>query len=172
MDTNCGYLKRSKGDDDKFDVHIDSNDTIIISKTPSSRSLDINLPDYLKCIDGTVNDKRDYLNNVGNDNTRCLLYESCRGLEAWNVMCIDLDTFYSEKITSKEAVEYAETNVGGIFEEGKKEYMKQYSALWCYMAMTRAMDTLYIKLSNVYDPFSQSIMKVAKGLENVEIIDN
>ena len=86
-------------------------------------------------------------------------------------MCIDLDTFYSKKISSKEAVEYAETNAGGIFEEGKDKYMKQYSALWCYMAMTRAMDTLYIKLSDVNDHFSQSLLKAAIGLPNVEIID-
>lgn len=164
------YLKWNTPDDDSFDVQIDSNDTIVISKTPSERSLNVDLPEYLKALDGTVNDKRTFLSNVGQDNTRCLLYESCRGLEAWNVMCIDLDTFYSEKIDSKNAIEYAETIAGSLFEEGKDKYIKQYAALWCYMAMTRAIDTLYIKLSDLDSYFSRSLMRIANELSFVDVL--
>ena len=166
------YLKWNTPDDDSLDVQIDNNDTIVINKTPSERSLNVDLPDYLKVLDGTVNEKRTFLSNVGHDNTRCLLYESCRGLEAWNVMCVDLDTFYSEKITSKNAVEYAETIAGGLFEEGKDKYIKQYAALWCYMAMTRAIDTLYIKLSDLDSLFSMSLMKIANELSFVEVLND
>lgn len=162
-----GFVKREKVDE--TDVTIDGNNTIIISQASAKRSLNMGLPDNYKPIDGTVNDKREALKNVGHDNTRCLLYESCRGLEAWNVMCMDIDVFYFDKISSKDAVEYAESNIGGLFEEGKNKYMTQYAVLWCFMAMTRAIDTLYIKLSNTNNDFSRAVINIAQKFSFVEI---
>lgn len=164
-----GYVERKESDDK--DVVIDSNNTILINQASPQRKLKLGLPDDYKPIDGTVNDKRKILNNVGQDNTRCLLYESCRGLEAWNVMCMDLNVFYNEKISSRDAEEYAESYTGGLFEEGRDKYMAKYASLWCFMAMTRAIDTLYIKLSNTNNFFSQTLLKAARSLSNVEIID-
>ena len=129
----------------------------------------ITLPEELEAIDGTINDKREILNSAGQGNTRCLLYESCRGLEAWNVLCFDLDVFYNEQKNSKEANEYATTNAG-FFENDKQMFQAQYASLWCYMAMTRAIDTLYIKLSNNFNAFSTSILSIAKQIPNVEIL--
>ena len=131
----------------------------------------MSLPEDFRPIDGTVNDKRKALQNVGQDNTRCLLYESCRGLEAWNVMCMDLNDFYYEKLTSRDAEDYAVSYTGGLFEVGKDKYIAQYASLWCFMALTRAIDTLYIKLSNTSNTFSQKLLEAAKGLEQVEIIE-
>lgn len=165
----AGYVRRMKSDDK--DVVIDNNSTVLINNASTQRSLSMNLPDGFKPIDGTVNDKRDALKNVGQDNTRCLLYESCRGLEAWNVMCMDLNDFYYEKVSSKDAEEYAETYAGGLFEEGKNKYMAQYASRWCFMAMTRAIDTLYIKLSNIHNSFSQTLLSAAKRLSFIEILD-
>ena len=164
-----GYVKRKETEDK--DVTIDTNSTILINQASAQRRLSMNLPNDFKPIDGTVNDKRKALENVGQDNTRCLLYESCRGLEAWNVMCMDLNDFYYEKILSRDAEEYAETYAGGLFEEGRDKYMAQYAALWCFMAMTRAIDTLYIKLSNTSNAFSQTILRVARSLPQVEILE-
>lgn len=164
-----GYVER-KGTEDK-DVTIDTNSTILINQASPQRRLSMGLPGDFKPIDGTVNDKRKALKNVGQDNTRCLLYESCRGLEAWNVMCMDLNDFYYEKITSRDAEEYAETYAGGLFEEGRDKYMAQYASLWCFMAMTRAIDTLYIKLSNTNNVFSQAILRVARSIPQVEILE-
>lgn len=164
-----GYVER--WETDEMDVVIDNNDTILINQASPQRRLSMGLPDGYKPIDGTVNDKREVLNKVGQDNTRCLLYESCRGLEAWNVMCMDLNNFYYEKITSKEAEEYAGTHIGGLFKEGRDKYMAQYASLWCFMAMTRAIDTLYIKLSNTNNYFSQTLLKAARSIANVEILD-
>ena len=164
-----GYVKRTKSDEK--DVVIDNNSTILINQASAQRSLSLTLPNDFKPIDGTINDKRNALKNVGQDNTRCLLYESCRGLEAWNVMCMDLNDFYYEKISSKDAEEYAETYAGGLFEEGRNKYMAQYASLWCFMAMTRAIDTLYIKISNMNNSFSQSLLSSAKRLSYVEILD-
>lgn len=164
-----GYIKRMPSED--TDVLIDNNNTILISQASAKRTLSMNLPDNFKPIDGTVNDKRDALKNVGQDNTRCLLYESCRGLEAWNVMCMDLNDFYYEKLISRDAEEYADTYAGKLFEEDKEKYKAQYAALWCFMAITRAIDTLYIKLSNTNNCFSQSILEIAKKLHNIEILE-
>ncbi len=165
----AGYVKRIKSDEK--DVVIDSNSTILINQASAQRSLSMSLPNDFKPIDGTVNDKRNALKNVGQDNTRCLLYESCRGLEAWNVMCMDMNDFYYEKISSRDAEDYAETYAGGLFEEGKNKYMAQYASLWCFMAMTRAIDTLYIKLSNTNNSFSQTILSAAKRLSHVDILE-
>jgi hypothetical protein len=164
-----GYVKRKKTEDK--DVTIDTNSTILINQTSAQRRLSMNLPSDFKPIDGTVNDKRKALKNIGQDNTRCLLYESCRGLEAWNVLCMDLNDFYYEKIISRDAEDYAETYAGGLFEEGRDKYMAQYASLWCFMAMTRAIDTLYIKLSNTSNSFSQTMLGVARGLPQVEILE-
>ena len=165
----AGYVKRIKSDEK--DVVIDSNSTILINHASAQRSLSLSLPNDFKPIDGTVNDKRNALKNVGQDNTRCLLYESCRGLEAWNVMCMDMNDFYYEKISSRDAEDYAETYAGGLFEEGKNKYMAQYASLWCFMAMTRAIDTLYIKLSNTNNYFSQTILSAAKRISHVDILE-
>ena len=164
-----GYVNRKETEDK--DVTIDTNSTILINQASAQRRLSMSLPHDFKPIDGTVNDKREALKNVGQDNTRCLLYESCRGLEAWNVMCMDLNDFYYEKIKSKDAEEYAETYAGGLFEEGRDKYIAQYASLWCFMAMTRAIDTLYLKLSNINNRFSQSIIETAKRLSFVELLD-
>lgn len=164
-----GYVKRKETEDK--DVTIDTNSTILINQASAQRRLSMSLPDDFKPIDGTVNDKRKALKNVGQDNTRCLLYESCRGLEAWNVMCMDLNDFYYEKIISRDAEEYAETYAGALFEEGRDKYMAQYASLWCFMAMTRAIDTLYIKLSNTSNVFSQKLLEIAKATPYVEVLE-
>lgn len=84
---------------------------------------------------------------------------------------MDLNDFYYEKIISRDAEDNAETYAGGLFEEGRDKYMAQYASLWCFMAMTRAIDTLYIKLSNTSNSFSQTILGVARGLPQVEILE-
>ncbi len=164
-----GYLetKASEGND----VIIDNNGTVDIKASSSIRKMKITLPEDLKAIDGTINDKREILNNAGQDNTRCLLYESCRGLEAWNVLCIDLDVFYNEQKNSKEAEKYATSNAG-LFATDKQMFKEQYASLWCYMAMTRAIDTLYIKLSNNFNAFSTSILSIAKKIPYIEVLRN
>lgn len=124
------YMKYNLKTDSK-DVFIDKNDTIIFKEPSSVRSLETQFPDYLTIIDCTVKEKQGLLNKVGFNNTRCLLYESCRGLEAWNAMCIDLDKFYKDKYASNFAEEYA-SEAMGLFkdEESRNKYKAQYAALW------------------------------------------
>lgn len=164
-----GYVQRKKTED--VDVTIDNNSTILITPASAERKLSMDLPKDFYTIDATVNDKRKALERVGQNNTRCLLYESCRGLEAWTVMCMDINDFYHDKLMSKDAEDYAITLGGGLFEEDKNRYTEQYASLWCFMAMTRAIDTLYIKLSNTQDFFSQRLLELAAGLPQVNILN-
>lgn len=162
-----GYIDFESTHD--VNVEIDSNNTIVIKSSDANRKMGLRLPEEYNPIDCTINDKREATNKVGQDNTRCLLYESCRGLEAWNVLCIDLDIFYREKKASKDAIEYANSNAG-LFESDRPMFLERYASLWCYMAMTRAMDTLYIKLSNENASFSTSLLSAAKQIPNIEIL--
>ena len=158
------WLEREENEE--LEVEIDTFGYIDIRPAAGNRRLrNLDLPDDLSVIDGTVNDKREL--RIGQGNTRCILYDSCRGLEAWNVLCIDFDSFYYEKLQSRAAEEYSISNADLFINTDSLK--AKYAALWCYMAMTRAMDTLYIKLSSRQSTFSSSILKLAEQLEYVEI---
>ncbi len=159
------YTERETSSD--VDVIIDTFGYIDIRAAHRNRHLEgLGFPEQLRVVDGTVDDKRNL--QIGQDNTRCILYESCRGLESWNIMCIDLDTFYYEKISSRDGEEYAISNAELFV--SRNELQAKYAAMWCYMAMTRAIDTLYIKLSNSNSSFSTSLLDIANQLEYVEIL--
>lgn len=156
------YIERETSSD--VDVIIDTFGYIDIRPTQINRHLeDLGFPEQLRVVDGTVDDKRNL--QIGQDNTRCILYESCRGLESWNIMCIDLDTFYYEKISSRDAEEYAISNAELFV--SRNELQAMYAALWCYMAMTRAIDTLYLKIKDVNSDFSRKLLSVAEQCEYV-----
>lgn len=148
-------------------VVIDTFGFIDVRPSFGNRQLsELKFPKYLNIVDGTVNDKRNL--QIGQDSTRCILYESCRGIESWNVICIDFDKFYEEKQVSRDSADYANQNKE-LFVSAD-ELRAKYAAIWCYMAMTRAIDTLYIKLSNPYSHFSSSLIDIANQLSFVEVI--
>lgn len=166
------YIQHVKSDNPGIDVNIDRNDTITFQTSSTERSLAIKFPDYLKILDGTINSKRELLNRVGYDSVRCLLYESCRGLEAWNVMCLDLDDFFYDRYYSEDAEVYA-TDSAGLFQDTStiETYKERFAALWVFMAITRAMDTLYIKLSSSSSNFSQTLLEIGRSIPGVEILE-
>ena len=167
------YIRYADGCNDRLDVQIDQNDTISFNQPNAERVLAVEFPEYLKVLDGTVNNKRDLLNRVGYDNVRCLLYESCRGLEAWSVMCMDLDDFFYNRKCCEEAETYALESVGFIQEQQMVDnYKEHFAALWVLMAITRAIDTLYIKLSSRSSVFSQKILEIGRNLPGVEILED
>lgn len=167
---NEGYTTFSDGGDT---VDIDINDTIDMEGKERERSLKVNLPNgKFDILDCTVNKKASLLRDVGQNKTRALLYESCRGLEAWSVMCFGLDTFFSEKQTSQSAIEYVD-EATGLFkddEDQRKLFLEKYCALWGLMAMTRAMDTLYISFANPNSRLATRISNIASSLPFVEIL--
>jgi hypothetical protein len=76
---------------------------------------------------------------------RVINYESCRGLEAWSVMCMNIDNFYNGQVHSKDAESF-------LLQEDiyltKEQRAAMFGITWILMAATRAIDTLYLQMSN------------------------
>lgn len=78
----------------------------------------------------------------GSDEVRFVNYHSCRGLEAWSVMCLQLDEFYSRKLKEDTADTFRINEKLAFVNPAS-----MYATTWTLMALTRAIDTLYIQLS-------------------------
>jgi len=149
-----GYTSRSieKG------IHIDELDNVDIIDKSTNRKLEIS-NEELKIWNGVV-ERKGKLSVPAANQTRFIYYESCRGLEAWNVLCVDLDSFFYNMRCSKDAELYARTNQE--FFSYQEDLKSEFALHWIYMAITRPIDTLYIKLSNPSNEFSQKIIEIGK----------
>jgi hypothetical protein len=98
--------------------------------------------------------------------TRIIHYESCRGLESWTCACMSLDEYFSMKRSSDEA----ENHLSDDLHLKEEERRDKYAALWCIMAFTRPIDTLYIHLDNLESAFSKKIISIGERTEGVQII--
>lgn len=149
-----GYSSRIK----EKSIVIDELDNVDIIDKTTNRKLDID-SQYLKIWNGIVDRKGD-LSVPASNQTRFLYYESCRGLEAWNVFCVDLDTFFYNMRSSKDAELYARANQK--FFSNEEDLKSEFALHWVYMAITRPIDTLYIKLGNPTNEFSKKIVEIGK----------
>ena len=148
-------------------IHIDELDNVDIIDKSTNRKLEISHSD-LKIWNGTV-EKKNELPVPAANQTRFIYYESCRGLEAWNVLCVDLDSFFYNIRSSNEAELYAKSNKE-IF-SNEENLKSEYALHWVYMAITRPIDTLYIKLGTPTNEFSQRIVEIGKKC-GVEILSD
>ena len=171
---HLGFTQASSNPEDyKEEMNIDVTDTVSFSMSVKRGLIDFGEKDFegtkdMKICDCTINSKNKL--NPGQCDTRFLFYDSCRGLESWNVMCINADIFYSEKIKSEDARKYA-IEQAGLIQDFSSMYKTRFGAIWCYMAFTRPMDTLYISISDTTSPFSISLLKIAESCgDAVEII--
>lgn len=175
-----GYTNSNNNQDNARAAHnnrlhavVDVTDTIVFQNQRENSIKDIGHKENegtndMRVFDCTINSKSDL--NPGHCDTRFLFYDSCRGLEAWNVMCIDLDSFFWEKRDCEEARNYA-IEQSGFIQEDQTLFQTHYAAIWCYMALSRPMDTLYISLDNIDNEFSKKILNIAKVCgEKVEIL--
>lgn len=166
---NCIILLPTTGYSSKTmekGIVIDELDNVDIIDKSTNRRLDISSQE-LKIWNGIV-DKKSMLSVPASNETRFIYYESCRGLEAWNVMCVDLDTFFYNMRSSKDAELYARNEVewyannGQILFSDSKDFRNEFALHWIYMAITRPIDTLYIKLATPTNDFSKEIIELAK----------
>ncbi|MBO7578958.1 MAG: AAA family ATPase [Prevotella sp.] len=167
---NCMVLLPTKGYSSKSKnktIMIDELDNVDIIDITTKRKLDISNHN-LKIWNGIVERKGD-LGIPASDQTRFLYYESCRGLEAWNVFCVDLDLFYYSMRSSKDAELYARTNQN--FFSNEEDMKSEFALHWVYMAITRPIDTLYIKLGNPSNEFSQKIIEIGRDSGAELLID-
>lgn len=140
-------------------IHIDEMDNVDIIDKSTNRKLEISSQE-LKIWNGVV-ERKGKLSVPAANQTRFIYYESCRGLEAWNVLCVDLDTFFYNMRCSKDAELYARTNQE--FFSYQEDLKSEFALHWVYMAITRPIDTLYIKLNNPSNEFSQRIVEIGKA---------
>ena len=161
---NCMILLPTTGYSSKLKekgLVIDEFDNVDIIDKSTNRRLEISNQD-LKIWNGIV-ERKSKLSVPASSETRFIYYESCRGLEAWNVLCVDLDTFFYSRLSSKEAELYARTNQNLFLDD---EALKSEFALhWVYMALTRPIDTLYIKVVVPSNEFSKEIIDIAKNCD-------
>lgn len=99
--------------------------------------------------------------------SRIIHYESCRGLESWTCACMSLDEYFAFKRTSEEAGNHLADDLF-LKEDERRD---KYSAIWCLMAFTRPIDTLYIHLANPASEFSKKILQIGRNCEGVVIYD-
>lgn len=96
----------------------------------------------IKIWDGTSTDLRtSYAVNL--DEHRLLQYESCRGLEGWVVVCLDLDEFMRYKFET-----FEEVDTGELALESFDEKRNKFVNLWTLIPLTRAIDTLILTIKN------------------------
>ncbi len=139
-------------------LNVDENDNFDISISNTKRELIIDSCG-LNVWKGFSDDKSK-INVPGHNQTRFIFYDSCRGMEAWNVLCMGIDSFFEFKRCSKDAEKYAASNSNLL--STPEQLQNKYGLLWCYMAFTRAIDTLYLKIQNLNSEFSRELLRVAE----------
>lgn len=149
-----------------YTMKIDSNDNVSSNKISVNITLEVE-DDDLNIWSG-VNTNKSNLTLPGQNQTRFIYYESCRGLEAWSVLCIDIDMFYYQKKECGEAEKYALEKADLFYDTNTLK--SRYSLLWCLMAFTRPIDTLYLKLRDPSSEFSRNLLTIASNCSGVEIL--
>lgn len=100
-------------------------------------------------------DKRS-LSPPGSLSVRSIYYESCRGIEAWSVMCFNLDEFFEQKTQEKDADNYLLESLFDQLTPEKRRAM--YAATWVLMAITRSMENCYVQIQNTESSISKAIL--------------
>ena len=123
--------------------------------------------------DGTVDDKSRLIVPSPNE-SRIIYYESCRGLEAWSVACFSLDKFFNQKVEDPDAERFLIDDkektklMQDLFKVSNEDRKKMFAATWILMAMTRAIDTLYIQINDRNSEMGKVVSEYLKqGNKNV-----
>jgi hypothetical protein len=107
--------------------------------------------------DGTNKElRRDYPVKV--DQHRLIQYESCRGLEGWTVVCMEIDElvkYLSNKY--KEDTDNLELEL-----ESPEEKKNRYVYMWSLIPLTRAIDTLVITIKDKNSDIAKKLYELHK----------
>ena len=112
-----------------------------------------------------VNENKGKLRIPNQNELRIIHYESCRGLESWSSALMSLDEYFHFKRSSNEAGNHLSDDLFLVEEERRDKY----AALWCLMASTRSIYTLYIHLEKQDDPFTKKILEIASFCSGITI---
>jgi hypothetical protein len=113
-----------------------------------------------------VNEDKGRMRVPNQNEIRIIHYESCRGLESWSCALISLDQYFISKRSSREAGFHLADDLF-YSEEQRRD---KYAALWCLMAFTRAIDTLYIHLESQESTFSNKILQISSTCQGTRIL--
>jgi len=106
--------------------------------------------------DGTRKDLRsDYPTDV--NQFRLLQYDSCRGLECWSVVCLQLDELVRYKADTYEV----EDGQQSLLQEDAQDRKDKFVYLWSLIPLTRAIDTVVITLRNPTGSFADRLKRLA-----------
>lgn len=167
--------ENSEGVSQKNKTHIYENNyvktTNIKEKKGSWKYLKLLEDNGYQCYNGTKSKHLPF----DFDDIRIIHYESCRGLETFAVCCFRLDTFFNGKYEDENA-ERTLLN--------KKRYNNQeltnkkrkliYATNWLLMALTRAIDTLYIQIHNKNSYIGELVceyIKINKNNKNIKVYE-
>ena len=112
--------------------------------------------------DGTSQEARDSFPTSVNQ-LRVVQYDSCRGLEGWIVVNLDLDGFYDYKRTV-----YLNSPPPALDSPQDLEAeAHQFAARWLMIPLTRAIDTLVIHLSGQTSPLRTALERTAQKWRDI-----
>ena len=121
------------------------------------KNLNIWKENGIHVFDGTNDALREQYSIDLND-CRLYQYESCRGLEGWITVCLQLDQLVALKY--KEAKNLLPNDTLAL--ESPEERQRKYAYLWSLMPLTRAIDTLVITIKNTSSDVAKHLLKVAQ----------
>ena len=150
-------------------MKIDENDIIKYNLKRNKREWDLLIE-----ADKKINDVR-FWNGTGNVDkkaqsvpgalsVRAIHYESCRGLEAWSVMCFNIDEFFDSKKEEDMADNFLLNDIFDHLDSDKRKNM--YAATWVLLAVSRAIDTCYLDIFDSENILSKIILAFAQKYPN------
>ena len=105
--------------------------------------------------DGTnVNERDGYAKT---SQVRIYQYDSCRGLEGWVTVAVNLDDFVEYKMNDYAKHDIENPNVLNTFEDRRRSYIHR----WLMMIVTRPIDTLIITVRNPNSKIAGILRKIA-----------
>jgi hypothetical protein len=120
----------------------------------------------IKIWDGTSKELRNEY-PVDLNEHRVLQYESCRGLEGWTVVCLELDEFIKYKYETYEKNDILYDDLLETDEDRKNRFVD----LWSLIPLTRAIDTLIITIKNKDSLLARKLYEIYKNSDYIEWID-
>ena len=167
--------ENSEGVSQKNKTHIYENNyvntTNIKEKKGSWKYLKLLEDNGYQCYNGTKSKHLPF----DFDDIRIIHYESCRGLETFAVCCFRLDTFFNGKYEDENAERTLLNKKRYNNQELTNEKRKQiYATNWLLMALTRAIDTLYIQINNKNSYIGKLVceyIEMNKDNENIKVYE-
>lgn len=157
---NESNSKNSKNIEDS--VVINEYNNIVYSRNSNKSEWDIikvakDKVDGIYFWDASNTDNKKKLSHPGALSTRSIYYESCRGVEAWSIICFAIDRFFEAKKNEEEADNY---QLDTLFDQlNPEERREMFAATWVLMAVTRCIENCYLQLQ---DPSSSLFLCIAE----------